>query len=148
MGAGREHVHDLARGDKGRHRQHAAAERLAQDDAVGADALVLEREPGAGAAEARLHLVEDQQHAVRVADAAQPGEEARGRHDDAGLALDRLDQHRRRVRRDRALDGGEIAERHRAEAGRERSEAVAVIGLGGERDDGGGAAVEIALTRR
>ena len=148
MGAGREHVHDLAGGDEGGDRQHAAAERLAQDDAVGTDALVLECEPGAGAAEARLHLVEDQQHAVRVADAAQPGEIARRRHDDAGLALDRLDQHRRRLGRDRALDGGEIAERHRAEAGRERSEAVAVVGLGRERDDGGGAAVEIALPRR
>ena len=80
-----------------------------------------------------------------VAEAAQPAEEAGGRHDDAGLALDRLDQHGRGPRRDGALDGGEIAERHRAEAGRERAEAVAIIRLARERDDGGGAAVEIAL---
>ena len=102
--AGREDVHDLAAGDKGGHRQHPAAERLAQDQAVGTDALVLEGEPRAGAAQAGLHLVEDQQHAVCVADAAQGGEPARRRHDDAGLALDRLDKHGRRFRRDRALD--------------------------------------------
>ena len=74
-----------------------------------------------------------------------PREPACRRHDDAGLALDRLDQHGRGLRRDRALDGGEIAERHRAEARRERPEAVAVVGLGRERDDGGGAAVEVAV---
>src|SRR4029450_5437001 len=88
--AGREHVHDLATGDERGYRQHAAAERLAQDQAVGTDALVLEGEPGAGAAQARLHLVEDQQHAVGVADAAQAAEPARRRNDDAGRALARL----------------------------------------------------------
>ena len=82
---------------------------------------------------------------VRVAERAQAGEIALGRHDDAGLALDRLDQDRGGVRRDRALHRGEIAERHRAEARRERAEAVAIVGLGREADDGGGAAVEIAL---
>ena len=79
--------------DEGRDRQHAAAERLAEDEPVGPDVLVLEGEPRAGAAESRLHLVEDQQHVVRVAQAAQAREKAGGRHDDAGLALDRLDQH-------------------------------------------------------
>src|SRR5262249_58941135 len=90
-------------------------------------------------------LVEDQQRAMRVADAAQAAEPARRRNDDAGLALDRLDQHRSRARRDRALDRAEVAERNRAEAGGERSEAVAIIGLGRSRDRGRGAAVEIAV---
>src|SRR5262249_59035255 len=80
-----------------------------------------------------------------VADAARAPEAARRRSDEAGLALDRLDQHRRRSWRDRALDRGETAERNRAEAGRERSEAVAIVGLGRSRDDGRGAAVEIAV---
>ena len=55
---------------------------------------------------------------MRVAEAAQPG--ALGRDDDAGLALDRLDQHRGGVWRDRARDRLDVAEGDRAEAGRER----------------------------
>ena len=93
-----------------------------------------------------LHLVEDQQHVVLVAELAQPGQIAVGRHDDAGLALDRLDQHGRGVGRDRALDRGEVAERHRLEARRERAEAVAIVGLGRERRHRGGAAVEVAVS--
>src|SRR5262249_2999220 len=77
-----EDVHHLAARDEGGHRQHAAAQRLAQDDAVRTDAFVLIGEPGAGAAEPGLDLVEDEQHAVRIADPAQAGDEARGRHDD------------------------------------------------------------------
>ncbi len=92
-----------------------------------------------------LHLVEDQQHVCASQSWRKPGEIAGGRHDDAGLALDRLDQHGRGLGRDRALDGGEIAERHRPEAGRERAEAVAIVGLRWRTDDGGGAAVEIAV---
>ncbi len=143
--AGREHVHQRALADERRDRQHAAAQRLAENEAVGDDAFVLEREPGAGAPKAGLHLVDDQEHVVGVADPAQPREEARGRHDDAGLALDRLDQDSGSPRRDRPLDGGEIAERHSAESGGEGTEAVAIVGLGRERDHGGGAAVEVAL---
>jgi hypothetical protein len=104
----------------------------------------LEGKPGAGAAQARLHLVEDEQHLVRVADAAPPREKARRRHNDPGLSLDRLDQHRCRLGCDRTLDRGEIAERYGAEARGGRAEAVAVIRFRGEGDDGRGAAVEIA----
>jgi hypothetical protein len=143
--ARREDVHHLAARDEGGHRQHSAAQRLAQDDAVRTDAFVLIGEPGAGAAEPGLHLVEDEEHAVRIADPAQAGDEARGRHDDARLPLDRLDQHGSGLARDRALDRGEIAERHGTESRRERSEAVAVIGLGRKRGDGRRAAVEIAV---
>ncbi len=49
------------------------------------------------------------------------------------------------LRRDGAFHRGEIAERHRAETGRERPEAVLVIGLRGEADNGRGAAMEIAF---
>src|SRR5215510_4809274 len=45
----------------------------------------------------------------------------------------------------RTLDRGEITERHRAEASRERPEAVAIGSLRGKTHNGGGAAVEIAL---
>ena len=72
-------------------------------------------------------LVEAHDEVLRL---AQPGEVALGRDNDASLALDRLDQHGRGVRRDRARDRVEVAERHRLEARGERAEAVAVVGLG------------------
>ncbi len=70
-----------------------------------------------------------------------------GRHDDAALALDRLDEERGGVRRDRALERGELAVRHQAQPGRERSEALAILRLGGQAGDGDGAPVEVAFAR-
>ncbi len=60
----------------------------------GDDALVLAREPAAGASEAGVDLVGDQQPALAVAERAQRGEEAVRRDAFATAALDRLDQHR------------------------------------------------------
>ena len=57
--AGRELRHHLFARAERAHRQQAAAERLAEDEAVGPDAVVVAREHGAGAAEAGLHLVAD-----------------------------------------------------------------------------------------
>ena len=54
-------------------------------------AEVLAREHLPGAAHPRLHLVDDQQHAVLRGQLAQPLQERRRRHDVAALALDRLD---------------------------------------------------------
>ena len=48
----------------------------------------------AGAADAGLHLVEPEQRAVVGGDPPGGGEVAVGRHDDAGLALDRLEEDR------------------------------------------------------
>ena len=53
------------RADHRRDGHDAAAERLAQQHQVGPHALVVAGEGRAGAAEARLDLVGDQQHAVR-----------------------------------------------------------------------------------
>ena len=128
--SGSEDVHDLAARDEGRDRQHTAAERLAQHQAVRPGTLMLEREPGAGAAEAGLDLVEDQEHAIRIAQPPHAHKPARGRNDDARLALDRLDEHRDRCGRDRPLDRGEIAKGNAAKARCERSETVAIVGLG------------------
>ena len=57
------------------------------------------REGRADAAEARLDLVGDEQHVPVAGELAQRRQEVGGRHDDAGLALDRLDEHRDGVRR-------------------------------------------------
>ena len=63
----------------------------------------------AGAADAGLHLVEDQQQPVLVAELAQALEELRRDHPHAAFALDRLDQDRGGLRPDRALDRFEVA---------------------------------------
>ena len=112
--AGREHLHHVVGADERRHRQQAAAQRLAEDHAVGLHAVVLAREELAGAAHAGLDLVADQQHVALAADARALREIARRRHDDAAFALDRLDQERRGVAADRARERVGVAERNRA----------------------------------
>src|SRR6185312_1649587 len=144
MRAGGEHAHQRARADKSRDRQHAAAQRLAEDQPVRADLLVLEDEPGAGAANPGLDLVDDEENVVLVAQRAYAGEPAFRRDDDPAFALDRLDQHGGGLRRDRGFDRGKVAEGHGTEARREGPEAVAVLGFRGETDDRRGAAVEIS----
>ena len=63
-------------------------------DQVGLDPVVLDREELARAAEAGLHLVDDEHDPVLVADPAHALEELRRRDDEAALALDRLDHDR------------------------------------------------------
>ena len=58
---------EVAPRDQRRHREHGAAESLAQHHHVGNDAVVLEGEHPPGAAEADRDLVEDQERAVAVA---------------------------------------------------------------------------------
>src|SRR5690606_27287573 len=69
-----------------------AAEALGHADGVGADARVLERVEFAGATDAALHLVEQEQQLVFVAELAQAEEELRGGRRDAAFALNRLDE--------------------------------------------------------
>ena len=111
-----QHAEHLVRaGDRG-HRHDAAAERLAEDVHVGHDALVLDGEVGAGAAEARLDLVGDEQHAPGGGHLADAGQVAGRRHDHAGLALDRLDQHGDGVVVDRGGQRVQVAVGHDLEA--------------------------------
>jgi hypothetical protein len=138
-----EDLHQRVVGQEGRHRQQPAAEGLAEDHPVGAHALVLAGEQAAGAAEAGLHLVGDQQHVVLAADFGAAGEPAGGRDHDAAFALDGFEQEGRGVGGDGCLEGRGVAVGDAAEARREGAEAVAVLGLGREADDGGGAAVEV-----
>ena len=61
------------------------------EDHVGLGAPVLDRPHAAGAAEARLHLVDDQQAAPLPAERRHLGEHAVGQGDDAALALHGLE---------------------------------------------------------
>ena len=92
-----------------RPQRKAAADGLGDRHDVGRDADRLIDEQRAGAAHAALHLVEDQQQAVPVADRAQALEESRRHHMDAAFALDRLDHDRRGLVRDGLLHQIEIA---------------------------------------
>src|SRR3974390_379651 len=146
MRARREHVHDVLAADKCRHRQNAAAQRLAQNESVRADVFMLIRKPGAGPAETRLHLVEDQNDTPGVADPPHARQPTLRRHDDASFALNGFDEHGSGVGTDRALHSGKVAERNRAESWREWSKAVAIIRLGGKANDCRCAAMEISLS--
>ena len=84
---------EVAARDQRRHREHRAAQALAEHDHVRHDAVVLEREHPAGAAEADRHLVQDQQRAVAVAGVADDAVVLGRRNLDVGAA-DGLDDHR------------------------------------------------------
>ena len=120
----------------------AAAQPLGRRHHVGPDAGPFVREQPAGAAHARLHLVEEQQQPVFVADRAQPAQvlDVRGAH--AALALHRLDQDRRRLVGDGIAQHVEIAERHVVEARHGRVETLQVLLVAGGGQRGQRAAVE------
>jgi hypothetical protein len=141
--AGVEHVHDFVVGQERADGIEAAAQRLADDQAVGADAFPLVGEHLAGAAQAALDLVADQQHVVLLAEGRGLLEEALGRNDDAGLALNGLDDEGAGVRRDGRFESLGVAEGDDLEARGEGAEAVLVLVLGREAHDGRGAAVEV-----
>ena len=100
-------------------------------------------EEPAGASQSRLNLIDHEQHAIAPADVGRFAQKSFRRNRDAGLALNRLDQKRAGVGRDRVAQRRRIAERNDLEARRERPEAVAILLVGGEADDGDGAAVKI-----
>ena len=88
--AGLAGIHDLgAPGDAGQ--RQAARDALGAQHQIGHQAEVLAGEVAAGARHAALDLVGDEHDAVRRAPLLQRGQEAVGRHDEAALALDRLD---------------------------------------------------------
>ena len=89
-------VEDLPGRQQGADRDVAARERLRQSDQVGLEAPVLGGEEAAGAAEAGLHLVRDEERAVPAAELLGAREAVGGRDPDA-LALDRLEDERGNV---------------------------------------------------
>lgn len=140
-------IHDLGRGQEGRER-HTAAQVLAQHQSVGPDAVALEGEVGARAAEASLDLVEHQRDAVGVAQVTHRRPIAVGRHDHAAFGLNGLHQEHDdvvAVGLERLLQGADVAERHTHEARGERTEVTTVLRIRRHADDGGGATVEVAV---
>ena len=101
-------VAEAARGD----RVHAGARALARHEHVGHDAEMLERPQAAGASESRLHLIENQQRTVLVAQTTHLDEVALGRHEIAACSGDGLHDHGRRTGADRLPERRHIAEGH------------------------------------
>src|SRR4029077_20134040 len=109
---------------------HAVAEGLGEGDDVGAHARgVLEPEPAAGAAEAGLDLVEDEEGFVLVAELADGGEGVGWWGLDAAFALDGFEEHGA----DPVVEGGGegvgVAVGDVAEAGGEGLEDLLLLGL-------------------
>ncbi len=144
VGPQRERRGDLLAGQHGPD-GYAASERFGYRHHVGCHVVPLVGEQPTGASHPALDLVEHQQRLVPVAQAPQVGQEARRRGGDAAFPLHRLDEHGACLRRDQLLDGVEVVERAVAEAGRQRLEALVVLGLGGGRHGGQGASVERTL---
>src|SRR4029077_5971074 len=82
-------------------------------------------------------------HIVRGAELAYLREIAGRWNDDAGFPLDRLDEERDCVGRDRLLQRRGVAEGDDLEAGRERPEMCPRRRIGAEADDAEGASVEV-----
>ncbi len=122
MAARRHQVEHFSTRHEGRHREQSATERLADDNAIRADALVHIGKPCPGTAQPGLNFVDDHQHLQFVAQCAHGTQETRWRQHDAGLALDRFDQHGAGVRRDCAAQRFDVAKIEVAESRREGTE--------------------------
>jgi hypothetical protein len=120
----------------------AARERLCDQHHVGLDVPVLDREEAAGAAEASLDLVGNEQRAVFLAERRRARQELVGRHVDA-LALDGLDDEGGDLaRRQRLFEGCEIVEGDRGATRQQRLEAASEVHVVGQRQRAIGQAVE------
>ncbi len=141
----REYAHDVAPREKQGYRQDAAAERLAQNQAVRVHVLVFTRQQFPGPAEAGLYLIGNQQDVMLAAQLGCSSEITLRRNDDTALSLDRLHQESRRIVVDRRFERRNIAIVDEPESGRERAEPLLILGLIGHRDDRDRAAVEVVL---
>ena len=99
----------------------------------------------AGAADAALDLVEDQQQAVLVAELAQAPQRLRREGADAALALHRLEQDRGGLGSDQLLGGVDVVEGDLVEAVDLRAEAFEIFRLAAGGDRRQRAAVEGAF---
>ena len=108
---------------------------------------MLVREQLARAPESRLYLVEHQQHVSVVAEIADLPQVVVGRHAHAALALDRLEEHKADVRRDRRIESGDVVEGHIGDSGKQRLKSLVILRLARGRDGGQRAAMERVVGR-
>ena len=134
-------------GREARRHRKAAAQRLRHRHDIGRDARPLMREQLARPPHARLHLVEDQQQPVFVADLAQRPQFRRLDDPHAAFALDGLDQDAGRLRPDRLAHRLEVAERDLIEAIDLGAEAIEIFLLSACGDRRQRAAVESPFKR-
>ena len=131
--------------------REAAGQALGDGDDVGdavdrvGDEGVLVGEPGAGAPDAGLDLVEPQQGAVLAGDLTRPGEVVVRGGDHARLPLERLEDDGRGLVGDGSGQRIGVAVGHERDVARQRLERLAVGLLGGQRERAHRAAVEGAL---
>ena len=137
--------HHLVAGQHRRHRQHSTRQRLAEDEHVGLDAVVVAAEHAAGAAEAGLHLVGDEEGAVLATEGLGTGEVAGLGDDDAGLALDGLHHEGGDGGvLQGGLEGAEVVVGDEVEVGEKGAEVGRGRLVGGRGDGGQSAAPEVA----
>ncbi len=136
--------HHVPVGDNGGNGEDAPAECLAEYVEVGYDILEVAGKGGTGPAEARLDFIGDHQYVVASADLAHLTQPAVGRQHDAGFALDRLHEEGGGVVVDGGFEGGGVSKRYGHESGCVGAETGSGDRVGGEADDGGRAAVEVA----
>lgn len=105
---------------------------------IGRDAIQLMGEQFAGAGNAALHFVQNQQQAMLVGQGAQARQELHARRADAAFALDRLHHEGANTVVDGRFGSGEIIKRHHLEPVRQRLETLAQLFLigGGNRRHG------------
>ncbi len=128
-------------------KRNAAGKGLGQRGDVGLNAVVLIGAPLAGAAHAGLNFIDDQQRAGGAGQRARLGKELLRQRANAALALDGFDQNGADFVRKFGAQIGNIVEAHELDAGNDRPERLAILGLVGGRDGAEGAAVEALLER-
>ena len=146
MIAERDRVRDLLT-DERRADRHAAAERLADRDEVRLDAERGEVERIAGAAEAALHFVGDEQRAGLRARFGDRAGEGRRQRPHAAFALDRFGDHRGGRGRHRGFDRGRVVDGDELHRRQQRLERRAVVLVGRDRQRSERAAVERLFER-
>ena len=141
MGAGR---HALGRFGGGQHgaQREAAADALGHRHDVGGDAHPFMGEELAGAADAGLDLVKDQQQALVIADLAQGAQEFGRNRMHAALALQGLDDQSRGLRPDHGVQRVQVIHRDMVEAFHLGAEAFQILVVAGGIDRAIGAAMK------
>jgi len=114
-------------GDKGDAHRQATADRLGQRHDIGRNAIGLVCPQGAGAPQATLHLIKDQERTVGVAQAPQALQELPAGRVDAALTLHRLHDHRADLVVQQGLHRGQVIEGGQARTGHQGLEGILIV---------------------